>query len=503
MPYRHRRIFKGIFTVPKTPGFLGSLCLLALLAGCTSIPVEERAGVRSEIRTLGEDIKAEFVGSVPGLDNDIATAAGYFTARVSGGQATLIGGIFGRGVLVDNASGSLTYMNATRFDLGAGLAAGSYRIMVVLKNREEFDTFRAGSWKFGIGAAAAVGHTGGGIASWSEDGFRLLIAAENGAVLTASARALKVSINTDLTDTGLYNVSVPGTGFTDADERDNETPPVWTRALPFLAQKVVDEGYELPLPYGVSFVYARVDQDQLISDLEVGINGRDKELFEFVSFGQSLSTADSANLMFDAWLFPFMNVYATLGKIDGDADIQILIDGSGMLDHMGISCGGVIQNPLCPRLQGQDFLLPIPTDFSGTTYGVGATLAGGWQNWFVAIPFNYSDIDLDDASADGGPIFTISPRFGYVFNVGRHGNLALFTGGNYLHAELQLSGTYLIGVEDQQLSFDYTVQQENKDRWNAVVGMNWDISKRIALSMEYNGFAGSREAFITSATWSF
>lgn len=477
--------------------------MLALLAGCSSIPVDQRAAVRSEIETLGEQTRALFVARVPGLQDDLAAAAGYFTARVSGGQATLVGGTFGRGVLADNATGSRTFMNATRFDLGAGLAVGSYRIMVILETREALEAFRAGTWKFGLGAAVAAGDAGGGVSSYSEEGFRFLITAESGAALTATARALKFSVNTDLTDTGVSEVSVPGTGFTEVDPQGADAPRIWGRALPLLAQRVVDLGYDLPLPYGVGLAYARVDQDQLISSLEVGINGRDKELFEFVSFGQATSTADSANLMFDAWLFPFMNVYATLGKVEGDADIEILIDGNGMLEHMDISCGGLLQNPLCPRLQDRDFLLPIPTDFSGTTYGVGATLAGGWSNWFVAIPFNYSEIDLDDATADGGPIFTLSPRFGRVFNVGRQGNLAFFAGGNYLDAELQLSGTYLIPVEDQELSFDYTVQQQNKDKWNLVAGMNWDISKRFAWSLEYNGFIGSREAFITSLNWSF
>jgi hypothetical protein len=266
---------------------------------------------------------------------------------------------------------------------------------------------------------------------------------------------------------------------------------------------VVDLGYDLPLPYGTGAVFARVDQDQSLDSLEVGINGRDKELFEFVSFGQVVSSADSGNFMLDVWVFPFLNVYATLGKVSGDADIEILIDGNGMLDHLEITCDGVLQNPLCPRLQDQAFLLPIPTDFSGTTWGIGATLAGGWNNWFVAIPFNYSTIDLDDASADGGPIFTIAPRLGHIFNVGRFGNLSLFAGGNYLDAELQLSGTYRIPVEDQELTFDYTVQQHNKDEWNLVTGMNWDFNKRLSWALEYDGFIGSREAFITSMTWRF
>ena len=489
--------------VRRATGLVAVLFILGLSTACTGIPVDERAAVRNEIRASGEETKARFETGIPGLDKDLAAAAGYFTALVSGGQAPIVGGTFGRGVLVDNANGSHTFMNASRFDLGAGLGAGTYRVMVVLETREAFEEFRGGFRKFGFGAGIAAGDAGGGISSYSGDGFRFLIASESGAVLTVSARMLKFSVNEDLTDTGVSDVSVPGTGFTEADEQGEDAPRVWDHALPFLAQKVVDLGYDLPLPYGTGATFARVDQDQLIDSLEVGINGRDKELFEFVSFGQAVSSADSANLMFDVWVLPFLNVFATVGKVEGDADIEILIDGDGMLEHMEITCGGILQNPLCGRLQGQTFLLPIPTDFKGTTWGVGATLAGGWNNWFVAIPFNYSTIDLEDATADGGPIFTVAPRFGHIFNIGRFGNLAFFAGGNYLDAELELSGTYRIPVEDQELTFDYTVQQQNKDQWNLLTGMNWDVSKRLSWSLEYDGFIGSREAFITSVTWRF
>ena len=490
-------------SVRSTISLVVVLSFLSLFTGCTGIPIDQRAAVRNELETSSKETRTRFEANVPGLDKDLAAAAGYFTALVSGGQAPIVGGTFGRGVLVDNANSSHTFMNASRFDLGAGLGAGTYRVMVILETREAFEEFRGGFRKFGVGAGLAAGDSGGGISSFSGDGFRFLIASESGAVATVSARMLKFSVNEDLTDTGVSEVSVPGTNFDDGDDEPENAPRVWDHALPFLAQKVVDLGYDLPLPYGTGAVVARVDQDQLIDSLEVGINGRDKELFEFVSFGQAVSSADSANLMLDAWILPFLNVYATLGKVEGDADIEILIDGDGMLEHMDITCGGILQNPLCGRLQGQTFLLPIPTDFKGTTYGVGATLAGGWNNWFVAIPFNYSTIDLEDAMADGNPIFTIAPRFGHIFNIGRFGNLAFFAGGNYLDAELELSGTYLIPVEGQELSFDYTVQQENKDKWNVVTGMNWDFNKRLSWALEYDGFIGSREAFISSVTWRF
>lgn len=480
-----------------------ALLVLFLASACTAIPVDERASMRTQLLDTAEETRALFVAENPSLASDMENAAGFLVASISGGQAPILGGGYGRGVLVDNSDGSRMFMNVSRFDLGAGLGLGEYRVLVLLESRETLEAVRSGGWRFGLGAAMAADDSGGALASWSGDGFRLLAASVNGAIVAASARAVRFSVNTDLTDVGVSEVSIPATGFTAAEEKDEEAPRTWNHKLPFMAQKVVDLGYDLPLPYGAGLIYAYNEQDQVLTDLEVGINGRDKTLFPFVGFDRSLSKADSPGAKVDAWLFPFLNVYANFGSIEGDAAIDILIDGNGMLDHLGLACDGVIKPGLCERLMDQNFLLPIYTSFSGKTWGVGATLAGGWNNWFVAIPFNFSRLDLDTSNADGGPIITVAPRFGRTFNIGRWGNLSLFAGGNYLDAELTISGTYRVGSGEEELTFDYTVQQENKDNWNLLAGFNWDVSKRFSWSLEYDGFIGSRVAIVGTATWRF
>lgn len=486
----------------KGKHILVALMLVALAAGCSSIPVDRRAAARDQIVKSGDETKALFVREMPGLEQELAAAAGYFTARISGGKV-VVGRADGIGVLVDNSNDSRTFMNASRVDVGVALGGGTDAILVVLETREVLDQFRHGIRKFGFGAKAGIGEAGAKMHSFSEKGYKFLSIPESGAAITATAGMLSFSVNEDLTDSGVSDVSVPNTGFRTADKQSEDSPRVWNHALPFLAQKVIDKGYNLPLPYGAGLIFSINDQEQSISELEVGINGRDKVPFEFVTFDKAITKTDSVNAKIDAWLFPFLNVYAVYGPLEADADIEFLIDGNGMLDHMGVSCTGPIRPRLCDRLQDQSFLLPIHTTPSGTSWGFGGVLAGGWKGWFATIPFNYSRVDLDRTIAEGSPIITVTPRIGRNFVLGDLGNLALFAGGNYLKSELQISGTYLIPVEDQELTFDYTVQQKNKDAWNLVFGFNWDINKQFSWNMEYDGFIGTREAFIASVTWRF
>ena len=43
----------------------------------------------------------------------------------------------------------------------------------------------------------------------------------------------------------------------------------------------------------------------------------------------------------------------------------------------------------------------------------------------------------------------------------------------------------------------------NKGNLALFVGGNWDVNRNWSIAMEYNGFAGSREAYIASLTWRF
>jgi hypothetical protein len=319
--------------------------------------------------------------------------------------------------------------------------------------------------------------------------------------VTASARLVSLSVNEDLTDTGVSSIGLPNTGFTVVDRQGDDAPRTWEHKLPFLAQKVIDLGYDLPLPYGIGLTYVKVDQDMLLDNLEVGINGAEKEPFEFVAFENASAENDSVQLKLDAWLFPFMNVFALLGKIDGQAPMDVILDGNGMLDQLEINCSGPPpNNPLCNLLQDETFTLPIKAPFSGKTYGVGTVLAGGWENWFVTLPFSFTYADMDTTNTDGIAI-TFTPRFGRVLNLGNKGNLALYAGGNFLKAEFTVTGT--VSTPEGNLVIDYTIEQSNKDRWNLLLGYNWDFNKRWSWFLEYDGFIGSREAFITSVTRRF
>lgn len=480
------------------------LCFILALLFCSlvygkSIPVEQRSEVRQSLNQVAEDIVAAMVEKDPALQQALDDSTGYMAGVLSTGTMVVIGGGMGAGLIYDKLDNSRTYVNVKRLDLGAGLGAGRYRYLVIFQDHASLLKFRSGTWRRTMGAESVAGEHGKTASGGSGKGFTTHVLSESGASVAITLRLAKISVNYDLTDTGVSSFSIPMTGFDEAGQQGDDAPRIWDHKLPFLAQKVLDEGYDLPLPYGVGLIYAYVDQDQLINNLQVGLNGSEIIPFEFVSFENVVSKSDSLQLRYDTWLFPFMNVYAMVGKTKGDAPLDVLLDGNGMLEHLDVSCGGIINNPLCNLLGGKTITLPIEATFSGKTYSVGMVLAGGWKSYFVTLPFNWTYADMDTTDSDG-EIVTVSPRVGKLINLGNKGNLALFVGGNYIKSDLTVVGQ--VGLEDL-LTIDYVIDQENKDKWNAVIGGNWDINRNWSIAMEYNGFTGSREAYIASLTWRF
>ena len=282
----------------------------------------------------------------------------------------------------------------------------------------------------------------------------------------------------------------------------------WEYAMPLMAQKVIDMGFDLPLPYGTAVIYTKIQQEITLTDLEVGANGNGLIPTPFVSFSDASALNDTVQVKADMWLFPFMNVFAVMGGIKGDAKLDFTIDGNGVLDQAGIDCTKPINRPLCRKFQ--DNLVTISlgngtgdingesTKYSGYNVGIGTILAAGYKGWFIAIPITYvySDIDVIDSKVE---TLSISPRIGKTMDMGDIGTFSVFVGGGYLDVDMDLTGTIYMGMGDLD-TIEYKIHQKNTDKWNALAGFNWEVTKHWSVNLEA-GFLGSRENIFVGMTY--
>jgi hypothetical protein len=460
---------------------VAGLALAMLFGGCTTIPPDERDAVRVGLQQDADVILREVRVQQPDIDVLIEKSAGYFVGNIAGVKAPLIAGSEGLGILIDRQTGQMTYLNLDRFDLGLGLGAQSKRGVVIFYDKDLFQSVKRGRWVVNSGTEYSVG-TRGGEARMMEQGYSVHIASTEGVALTATVGTVRLSVNSELTDNGVADIGIPNRPQRPAEDA---TPRDWNRTLPFLGQRVVDKGYSLPLPWGITLIYADIEQDQTLEDLAISVRGGDKiPISDIVNFDEAGSDTQTIQAKLDAWLFPFLNIFGSVGYVGGDAPLLITVDG----------------DVLPPIFGDPSVTFPIEAKVSGYTYSVGALLAGGWNGWFGTVPVSFTYNDIDGKSSQGY-ITTFSPRAGRIVPLGRRGNMAIYGGVQVMYGETEVDGSYTFPNEN--VTLDYSVTQSIKDPLNVVVGFNWSFTRRVSWGLEYGGFTGSRESILTMLGWRF
>ena len=251
--------------------------------------------------------------------------------------------------------------------------------------------------------------------------------------------------------------------------------------LPIWGKEAREKGFDLPLPFGVGLTYTYIRQNMVVSDIAirgnpVGVTLRDAD-----------TVTDTAVVRGDAWLFPFLNVYALVGQTSG------------------------VTRPALALPDGQ--VLTSDVKYNRLSYGGGLTVAGGWKSWFGILDANWTKGPIvNDAGQQtiDEPIqsVTVTPRIGTLFSSGKYGTGAVYVGGMYLLATSEIRAVFdlrqhpglaaLIGSS----TIDVTARVKPKDPWNLLIGGSWQPDKRWSITAEIGGVM-DRSHFIASAMYRF
>ncbi len=351
-------------------------------------------------------------------------------------------------------------------------------------------------------------------ATWANDwsySSSMLLAASSAAAQDGSSGSGNASDDRGLPQTRNYaTLGDREHGEHVKDDAGNDK--IWPHRLPFLGQKVISLGYDLPNPYGGSLIASYVEQSLQISNLRVSTSGTADGPYvpvnDFVTFGQSAAEALAIEAKFDFWLWPFLNVFFVAGAMDGEANVPLTVGVEGALDFLGL--GGVCpDNPPIPSLRPGfcDESVPITAQpkYTGTNWGIGTILAGGWRPYFVAIPLTYVYSDLSNLK-DNIKTFNAEILIGRTFHLQHpERQIEIFIGGNYLDAEQEISNSVILPLSDIDPSLPdpkifYEIHEVNTDKWNYIVGGQFQITKEWAIATQI-GFGGSRDQYTLNAVY--
>jgi hypothetical protein len=264
-----------------------------------------------------------------------------------------------------------------------------------------------------------------------------------------------------------------------------------TRKLPIWGEKAREQGFDLPLPFGVGANLVFMDQGIKLRNVKVGIGDPTFEV-EGLEFSDARAHDRANTFRLDLWLLPFANIYGIFGYINGEAELDL---------DIGQVAGGI---PGLPPILAPGRTIDLNIDYNGTTFGGGMTLAGGYKDFFVSLDGNYtySNIDVADSQIK---TYTLSPRLGLLVDSAViPGNLALWVGGMYMRYKQTVTDDVNLKDFDSSLPsiiLDFKLDVENEQPWNFLFGGQWEITKRWQFMAE--GGVGDRNQVVTGLYFRF
>lgn len=264
--------------------------------------------------------------------------------------------------------------------------------------------------------------------------------------------------------------------------------PAWaetgSRLLPFGASWA--GGRELPLPFGVSAIGYWQEHGYDLTRLSASsaTDPRIERIAPLLDPG-SLDVENEVvqiGIKADAWLFPFLNVSALAGYIEGETEVDFgsLRDSMAMA-AMGGGGGGMLARILPPGFDWSEALdvldvmdRGMDVEYSGFVYGVAGMLAWGAGPAFATVDgiATWTDLDMD-VSVEA---YLVRPIVGL-----RAGNFAAWTGAMYQAAEETQKGDIDVPGLGR---IAYDIEMEEKEPWNWLVGGSCALSKTWSVALE-------------------
>ena len=181
---------------------------------------------------------------------------------------------------------------------------------------------------------------------------------------------------------------------------DSLKKAVYPYALPIWGDKATKRGYTLPYSAGVSTQYFGQRSDLVINNLMVGFNnGPMYDLDGLVKFDKVQARSDGLSLRPDIWLFPFLNIYAILGRSAASTEVGY---GLWVPDSSGTE-----QNV---------FSASTKVDFTANTFGIGFTPTIGVRGGWMALDMNVTWTDVPQLD-EPALAFVFDPRIGKAFRL--------------------------------------------------------------------------------------
>ncbi len=251
----------------------------------------------------------------------------------------------------------------------------------------------------------------------------------------------------------------------------------WQTLFPFFGAGAEKRGHKLPYAIGVTtgFYYGR--RRIKVSDAKVALSNFTIPADKLTKI-KVKSREKNWSVRLDAWIFPFLSVYALGGYTREYTDAAISVD---LLDRVR-------------KLRGASRkAFKVSVDLTGITYGGGMTLVGGYKNYFAAFDSNYTISALQGDLVFGNRLspdvraMLCSVRLGWRKQI-CNSWLNLWVGETYWDTTNTIRGNPDIPVLGK---VGFSLKESTIKPWSTHIGTHLEITKTLQFMVDMgSNFSG-------------
>ncbi len=181
--------------------FILLIVIAYVITGCSTLTTSEEEQKRSELNAMAETAIVGLIEQDASVQKALNESLGYAVANMKVTKVPIVGAGGGEGVFFNKETQQRTYFTVSRFDLGGGWGARSYKALIVIESEEALDRMNSGTWEFQAGVEASAGTAAAeGASGGSNQGFTVHVLSDGGASATATARVIRIDVNESLSE---------------------------------------------------------------------------------------------------------------------------------------------------------------------------------------------------------------------------------------------------------------------------------------------------------------
>ncbi|MGO2318049.1 MAG: hypothetical protein ACTH6O_03655 [Vibrio toranzoniae] len=226
------------------------------LTACTTLDEQQRLTSQNKIYEKKHALITKLITKNPDIAADLDESIGYMLCESERMMLLAVGGQSGLCLLIDNQLKQQTVLDLNSINLGVGLGASHKQILITFADSQALNKVKNGHFAVQLQGVSETEQTTPVATSNYTHKVNLYSLNNEGSIASLGVGAISLTLNKQLNDPDFAIGNMPMK--TNKVPTKNSSQPTWPYALPFLADKVLAKGYQLPKPYGVGFTYVNI-----------------------------------------------------------------------------------------------------------------------------------------------------------------------------------------------------------------------------------------------------